>query len=782
MKKLSTLVALCITVVLFATVSCKPCKSEYTIIPMPNSLEPKCGTFELPNNVVIGYYGNIDSATEKVIENFASMLANVTGYSVTTEKDAADATISFTLDETLAKEAYTLDISKSKVEIKGSASNGMFYAIQTLKQLLPAQIYGKTLAEGVEWSAKCVTIEDAPRMAYRGNHLDVARHMFSVEEVKEFIDLMAMHKMNSLHWHITDDQGWRMESKIYPRLTEVGAYRNGTIIGRPDTNEYDNIRYGGFYSREEIKDIINYAAERQITIIPEVDMPGHMVAAVASYPHLGCFNKQCEVMKTWGISRDVLCMGKESTFEFVEDILTEVMELFPSEYIHIGGDECPKEAWAKCPRCQARIKAEGIVGDSIHSAEVYLQSYFNKRIEKFLNDNGRKMIGWDEILEGELSQSATVMSWRGVVGGLQAARKGHNVIMTPNTHLYFDYYQTLDTEREPLAIGGNIPVEMVYNYNPVDTTLTAEEGSRIIGVQANIWTEYIKDFNYLQYMLLPRLDALSEVAWTNVENKDWASFLKRLDKNVQVYVQNGNNFAKHILEVAMSYDVNMQDNTIDITLRTQGNAPIYYTLDGTEPTTESLVYKDVIKLNETATLKTFSDREGLEKSIYECTFDFNKATASKITLDEPICAKYVYDGARTLVDGLTGTHAFNTGRWIAFETKDLVANLDLGKVEEISEVSVGQLCDLANWIFPAASYKVEVSADGENFTTVCDQTYEIPAGYEGYKQERQMLEAKFEPVKAQYIKIKAESVKVGPEWHDGKNLPLFLFVDEIVVK
>ena len=399
-----------------------------------------------------------------------------------------------------------------------------------------------------------------------------------------------------------------------------------------------------------------------------------------------------------------------------------------------------------------------------------------------MNDNGRKMIGWDEILEGELSQSATVMSWRGVAGGLEAARKGHDVIMTPNTHLYFDYYQTLDTEREPLAIGGNIPVEMVYNYNPVDTSLTAEEGARIIGVQANIWTEYIKDFDYVQYMLLPRLDALSEVAWTNIENKDWASFLKRLDKNVQVYVQNGNNFAKHILEVAMSYDVNMQDNTIDVTLRTQGNAPIYYTLDGTEPTAESAVYQDIIKLNETATLKTFSDRPGLEKSVYECTFDFNKATASKITLDEPICVKYVYDGARTLVDGLTGTHAFNTGRWIAFETKDLVANLDLGKVEEISEVSVGQLCDLANWIFPAASYKVEVSADGKEFTTVSDQTFALPTGYEGYKQERQMLEAKFEPVKAQYIKIKAESVKVGPEWHDGKNLPLFLFVDEIVVK
>ncbi|MEG1575022.1 MAG: family 20 glycosylhydrolase, partial [Bacteroidales bacterium] len=606
-------------------------------------------------------------------------LSMVTGFDITaTEGESGNNIISFCKGDNYQAESYELDIDRNEIEIKAGDSHGFFYAIQSLKQLLPAQVYGDTLAPAVKWSANCVEITDKPRFAYRGMHFDVARHMFSVAEVKKYIDVLAMHKMNVLHWHITDDQGWRMEIKKYPKLTEIGAWRNETAVGHPEENKFDKAPYGGFYTQDEIRDIVAYAADRQITVIPEVDMPGHMVAAVASYPELGCNGKKNQVRTTWGVSEDVLCVGKENTIKFVEDVLTEVMELFPSEYIHIGGDECPKIRWEKCPICQAKIKAEGIKGDSIHSAEAYLQSYFNNRIEKFLKEKGRKMIGWDEILEGDITKGATVMSWRGEEGGITAAKRGNDVIMTPCTYLYFDYYQALDTKNEPEAIGGHIPVDMVYKYNPVPESLTPEEAKHIKGVQANLWTEYIKDFAQVEYMIMPRVDALSEIAWTNPENKDWAGFLNRLDKNVQVYTLKGYNFAKHLLDVSMSFDVNDKDNSLDITLRTQGHAPIYYTLDGSAPTTLSTLYTEPIKLKKSAVLKAISTREGIEPKVFEFAFAFNKATAKKITLEQEIDVKYKYDGVKTLVDGLVGSQVFNTGRWLAFQNKDLVATIDLG--------------------------------------------------------------------------------------------------------
>lgn len=783
MKKYLTLSCLALLAVLITSCSKIHSKNEYSVVPMPNQMEPKPGEFTINEDTKVVFDSDLDENARKTVSNFASDISKATGFDIVVEEDEGGKnTISFKIDAGMPAEAYQLDIEQKKVDIVAAGAPGFFYAIQTLKQLLPAEIYGDTPAPDVKWSANCVYVNDAPRFGYRGMHLDVARHMFSVDEIKTFIDLLAMHKLNRFHWHLTDDQGWRIEIKKYPKLTEVGAWRNETVVGHPDDNKFDGTPYGGFYTQDEIRDVVKYAAERQITIVPEIDMPGHMVAAVASYPELGCTGKQCDVRTTWGISEDVLCVGKEETFEFVENVLTEVMELFPSEYIHIGGDECPKIRWEKCPKCQARIKAEGLKGDSLHSAETYLQSYFNNRIEKFLKEHGRKLIGWDEILEGDLSKSATVMSWRGEAGGIEAAQKGHDVIMTPQTFLYFDYYQSLDRENEPIAIGGYIPVDLVYGYNPVSSSLTAEEGKRITGVQANLWTEYIPDFKQVIYMVLPRMDALSEIAWTMTANKSWDSFLERVDKNIQVYNMKGLNYAKHLLDVNLTFAVNDADGTIDVTLKTQGKAPIYYTLDGSKPDASSSIYKSPIKLKKTSTVNAVVVRDSVESNVTGCEFVFNKATAKKISVENPICIKYKYDGEKMLVDGLFGDSSFNTGRYIAFEGNDLVATVDLGKDTEISQVSVGVLCDLANWIFPAESFKVQVSADGKVYSTVADQKLPVPAGYDGYKQERQELKADFAPLTARFVKITAGCVKEGPQWHDGKGKPLFLFVDEISIK
>ena len=453
---------------------------------------------------------------------------NVAGAPVTCDEN---------LDEASAKAI------QGGVNVEASAFGGFFYAIQTLKQMLPAEVYGGKKAKAA-WLLPCVTILDAPRFDYRGIHLDPCRHFWSVEETKRYIDIAATYKLNRLHWHLTEDQGWRMEIKKYPKLTEVGAWRNGTCIGK-DFDSNDGIRYGGFYTQDEMREIVAYAAERNITVIPEVDLPGHMVAALAAYPELGCTGGPYEVWTRWGVADDVLCVGKEETFTFLEDVLTEVMDVFPSEYIHIGGDECPKDRWRNCPLCQARIKELGLKAHDNFSAEEELQCYVTGRIQRFLNDHGRKIIGWDEILDGTLAPGATVMSWRGTEGGIRAAELGFDVVMTPNSHLYFDYYQSRERDKEPLCIGGYVPVEKVYSYEPYEGMAPGTE-DHILGVQANLWTEYIGTDEFLEYMLLPRMCALSEVQWCNADRKDYARFDASLDHTFQMLDVMGYTYAKHV--------------------------------------------------------------------------------------------------------------------------------------------------------------------------------------------------------------------------------------------
>ena len=523
MKKVINIIALAL---LFASCSMKAKESETTInvIPYPQSVEVGKGTFK-------GAGANfncdqaIDAKSQEIIKEFADKITFVSGricsyatpMGLDKDYDKVKGFI-FLNDASLAEEEYSIAVSKINCIVRASSYNGFLYAIQTLKQLTSVNIFGNEPNPAEKFLFPCVKIQDKPRFGYRGMHLDCSRHFFSVEEVKKYLDIMALYKLNRFHWHLTDDQGWRVEIKKYPRLTEIGAFRNGTVI-KKDWGSNDGVRYGGYYTQEQMKDIVAYAGKLGIVVIPEIDLPGHMMGALAGYPELGCTGGPYEVWTRWGISDQVLCPGKDGMFTFLEDVFTELMDIFPSEYIHIGGDECPKTEWEKCPACQARIKALGIKADEHHTAEQFLQSYVTARVQKFLNDHGRKIIGWDEILEGELAKGATVMSWRGTDGGIKASAMGFDVIMTPNTYCYFDYYQSEDQDKEPFGIGGDLPLEKVYGYEPLDG-LAAEQRKHILGVQANLWTEYVATPEHLEYMLLPRMTALSEVQWCRPEDKN----------------------------------------------------------------------------------------------------------------------------------------------------------------------------------------------------------------------------------------------------------------------
>ena len=511
----------------------------FSVIPMPNDVTLAEGSFNVAG-ALVSVDENLDEASAKAVKAFSETLETVTGKPMTGKRGGV---IRFGLNPNMGTEEYFLQVKPDGVNVEASAFGGFFYAIQTLKQMLPAEVYGNQKANAA-WLLPCVTILDAPRFDYRGIHLDPCRHFWTVEETKRYIDIAAAYKLNRLHWHLTEDQGWRMEIKKYPKLTEVGAWRNGTCIGK-DFDSNDGIRYGGFYTQDEMREIVAYAAERNVTVIPEVDLPGHMVAALAAYPELGCTGGPYEVWTRWGVSEDVLCVGKEETFTFLEDVLTEVMDIFPSEYIHIGGDECPKNRWRNCPLCQARIKELGLKAHDNFTAEEELQCYVTSRIQKFLNEHGRKIIGWDEILEGSLAPGATVMSWRGTEGGIRAADLGFDVVMTPNEYMYIDYYQSRERDKEPLCIGGYVPVEKVYSYEPYEGMTPGTE-DHILGVQANLWTEYVTTPEFLEYMLLPRMCALSEVQWCNADRKDYTRFDNSLDHTFKMLDVMGYTYAKHV--------------------------------------------------------------------------------------------------------------------------------------------------------------------------------------------------------------------------------------------
>ena len=760
-------------------------KDQCSLIPQPNELKTNAGHFAFNQSTVFYVSPELDKNSLSIIDSFAQNLNAISGFQTTSQPlEGTEAlpkkNIVFKANKDIVPEGYELSIQPDAVIIQASDRSGIFYAIQTLKQLLPTAIYGDQPTSDAQWTLPCMEIKDAPRFGYRGLHIDVARHFFPKEEMKKILDLMALHKQNTLHWHLTDDQGWRIEIKKYPRLTEIGSIRNKTMI-RKEWDNYDTTPYGGFYTQEDIKEVVKYAEERCINIIPEVDLPGHMMAALAAYPDLGCTGGPYEVSGQWGVRDDVLCPGKEKTFTFIEDVLTEVMELFPSEYIHIGGDECPKVRWEKCPKCQARIKAEGLKANDKHKAEFFLQSYVTARVEKFLNDHGRKIIGWDEILEGELAPNATVMSWRGMDGGIEAARLKHPVIMTPNNYVYLDYYPTMNTQDEPLAIGGYNPVEKVYSLEPVPASLNKEERKYIIGAQGNLWTEYILSNEHLEYMLLPRLAALSEVQWTQPENKNWERFLGNLDHILAIYNKMGVNYGKHIYEIAAKYDVPSSDGTVEVTLSTMGDAPIYYTLDGTEPTEKSTRYNKPIKITENCVLQATAIRENVKIRTFKKEFQFNKATGKKVTLATAPTEKYTFAGASILTDGLRGDFNYSTGYWLGFFDEPMDITIDLGESTPISSVKIGVMIQVGEYVFPPTKITVW-TATGKNGEFVKQGETSIPLATADIKDGLAEYSCQFKEVEADRVKVLVNTTSCIPDWHGARTEKGHLFVDEVIVE
>lgn len=511
--------------------------ADFHVVPLPKQVKAtQAGHFELDDKTLV-YCPQGNKELKRLAGFLADFVEESTGIKLTVTNAPVQRKcirLSVSLKDK-NPEAYRIRANSEIILLEGASEAGLFYAVQTLRKALPAGTAQRVLIPGTE-------VYDAPRFAYRGAHLDVSRHFVGPDSMRRFIDMLALHNINRLHWHLTDDQGWRVEIKKYPRLTQVGSRRSETVIGH-NSGKYDGVPYGGFYTQKEIRQLVDYAAARYITIIPEIDLPGHMQAALAAYPELGCTGGPYEVWRQWGVSDHVLCVGKDRTFDFIDRVLGEIIRLFPSQYIHVGGDECPKTQWKQCALCQQRIRDNHLESDGKHSAEERLQSYTIRHVAQFLKQHGRRMIGWDEILEGGLPPEATVMSWRGEAGGIEAARQGHDVIMTPNTYLYFDYYQSQDTANEPEAIGGYVPLEKVYGYEPLPAGLSAEEQKHIVGVQANCWTEYMKTYRQVEYMELPRMAALCEVQWCNPEQKNFDDFVQgRLQRLAGLYRLKGYNY------------------------------------------------------------------------------------------------------------------------------------------------------------------------------------------------------------------------------------------------
>ena len=765
--------------VLLAAAACAP-KNVQTInvVPYPNEVQVKPGGFCVAG-AGVKYDAAADERTKSLIDAFAQQLSLVTG--VESAVSETNGEIAFILDAEMPHEAYTLNVTKKGVEVKASGLNGFNYAIQTIKQMLPVEVFGKAAAADKEWTLPCVKINDAPRFGYRGLHMDVSRHFFDMDEVKRYLDIMEVHKLNTLHWHITDDQGWRLEIKKYPRLTEVGAVRKQTLVGHLfDSEVYDGTPYGEgcYFTQDQVREILDYAAGKGITVIPEIDLPGHMLAALAAYPELGCTGGPYDVWGKWGVADDVLCVGKEKTMQFLEDVLTEVCELFPAEYVHIGGDECPKVRWEKCPHCQAKIAELGLKDDDRFQAEHYLQGYVTSRMEKFLAEKGKKLIGWDEILEGELAPNATVMSWRGVAGGLQAVRMGHDAIMTPNTFFYLDYYQSLDKENEPLAIGGYLPVEKCYSYEPTVEGMTDEEKAHILGVQANLWTEYIATPDHLHYMLLPRLAALAEVQWCQPEVKSWERFLDSADEFCGIYDIMGYRYGDHLFDTRGEC---VTGNGVSVVLEAQGETPIRYTLDGSEPTVDSPLYTEPVKITESCTLKARSERGGqMSGRTFEKSFTAHKAMGRPVRLVTTTHPNYTFNCPDLLTDGLVGEGPYNSGDFAGWYNQPFEVVVEMDGAE-YSEVTLSTIVFKYDWIMNPTSFTVLTSEDGENFTEAAHVDIEC-VGQMDDANGCQDYTLTFSQTSAKYLKVIAGCCTSLPEWHPGAGHPAFLFVDEVLVK
>lgn len=748
--------------------------ADYNVIPQVQNLSVKDGdvyVFDSSRKLV---YDNQDS--RRSLELFAQDLEELVGIrpsvAAGTSEDAKD-NVYFTLglqDE--RKEAYSINVSSDGILVRAVAPEGIYRATRTLLKSV-----GTEKTSSVEFPS--AEVSDWPRFGYRGLMLDVSRHFSDVEMVKRTIDMLALHQLNIFHWHLTDDQGWRIEIKSHPELTEIGAWRDDTVVGRYlGGTDYptDGKRHGGFYTQEQIREIVAYAKERYIEIIPEIDLPGHTSAVLAAYPQLGCEDKEYKVANRWGVIRDVLCAGNPASLDLFKDIMDEVCELFPGKYIHLGGDECVKERWKACPKCQRKIRELGLKDVGRYSKEDYLQSWFMGEVASFVQSKGKRVIGWDEILEGVPMDDSVIMSWRGTEGGITAARMGHDVVMTPTSDMYFDQSQTLASQLEEIPVGGFINVMKVYSYEPLPASLTPEQQKHILGCQANVWCEYMPEERIRQYQMLPRLAALSEVQWTMPERKNYKDFLKRLPKMLSIYDHYGYNYAKHIFDVACSYSVNVEKGSLEVSLSTLGNDPIYYTLDGTSPQTKkAMLYDDTpIVISSPSELKVSVLRNGKftkEETLFK--LDCNKATFKKVNISTTLNIMQAHLPHEILTDGIIGSLRCDDYRWMSC-TGRMSLVLDLGKSESFSRIGWVALNSKSENILVPQNVKIQISEDGKQYCTILDieKNHEIKA--------EQSVECISEEVGAQtarYIKMDFDSYK-----YPDKTSPSWVFLSELIVE
>lgn len=748
--------------------------ADYNVIPQVQNLSVKDGdvyVFDSSRKLV---YDNQDC--RRSLELFAQDLEELVGIrpsvAAGTSEDAKG-DVYFTLGlQDGRKEAYSINVSSDGILVRAVAPEGIYRATRTLLKSV-----GTEKTSSVEFPS--AEVSDWPRFGYRGLMLDVSRHFSDVEMVKRTIDMLALHQLNIFHWHLTDDQGWRIEIKSHPELTEVGAWRDDTVVGRYlGGTDYptDGKRHGGFYTQDQIREIVAYAKERYIEIIPEIDLPGHTSAVLAAYPQLGCEDKEYKVANRWGVIRDVLCAGNPASLDLFKDIMDEVCELFPGKYIHLGGDECVKDRWKACPKCQKKIRELGLKDGSRYSKEDYLQSWFMGEVASFVQSKGKRVIGWDEILEGVPMDDSVIMSWRGTEGGITAARMGHDVVMTPTSDMYFDQSQTLASQLEEIPVGGFINVMKVYSYEPIPASLTPEQQKHILGCQANVWCEYMPEERIRQYQMLPRLAALSEVQWTMPERKNYKDFLKRLPKMLSIYDHYGYNYAKHIFDVACSYSVNVEKGSLEVSLSTLGNDPIYYTLDGTLPQTKkAMLYDDTpIVISSPSELKVSVLRNGKftkEETLFK--LDCNKATFKKVNISTTLNIMQAHLPHEILTDGIVGSLRCDDYRWMSC-TGRMSLVLDLGKSESFSRIGWVALNSQSENILVPQNVKIQISEDGKQYCTILDieKNHEIQA-----EQSVERISEEVGAQTARYIKMDFDSYK-----YPDKTSPSWVFLSELIVE
>lgn len=748
--------------------------ADYNVIPQVQNLSVKDGdvyVFDSSRKLV---YDNQDS--RRSLELFAQDLEELVGIrpsvAAGTSEDAKG-NVYFTLGlQDGKKEAYSINVSSDGILVKAVTPEGIYRATRTLLKSV-----GTEKTSSVEFPS--AEVSDWPRFGYRGLMLDVSRHFSDVEMVKRTIDMLALHQLNIFHWHLTDDQGWRIEIKSHPELTEVGAWRDDTVVGRYlGGTDYptDGRRHGGFYTQEQIREIVAYAKDRYIEIIPEIDLPGHTSAVLAAYPQLGCEDKEYKVANRWGVIRDVLCAGNPASLDLFKDIMDEVCKLFPGKYIHLGGDECVKERWKACPKCQRKIRELGLKDGSRYSKEDYLQSWFMGEVASFVQSKGKRVIGWDEILEGVPMDDSVIMSWRGTEGGITAAKMGHDVVMTPTSDMYFDQSQTLASQLEEIPVGGFINVMKVYSYEPLPASLTPEQQKHILGCQANVWCEYMPEERIRQYQILPRLAALSEVQWTMPERKNYKDFLKRLPKMLSIYDHYGYNYAKHIFDVACSYSVNVEKGSLEVSLSTLGNDPIYYTLDGTSPQTKkAMLYDDTpIVISSPSELKVSVLRNGKftkEETLFK--LDCNKATFKKVNISTTLNIMQAHLPHEILTDGIVGSLRCDDYRWMSC-TGRMSLILDLGKSESFSRIGWVALNSQSENILVPQNVKIQISEDGKQYCTILDieKNHEIQA-----EQSVEYISEEVGAQTARYIKMDFDSYK-----YPDKSSPSWVFLSELIVE